>query len=200
MLSQKKTNCNPLACPTWKCHHTNLWIAKLFHMTEGLLRSFKRWRLWREPVVGCRQWLWKELVVMRGIWNVRQTMSQQVFRMTVFCTNTCFQSFSTLISHVVHHAVPKFSPRCNKPLPQASTCPSIHALLAITVTNISQTFYLQDGGKINWHRYLRYGTKLLQSHLKQWLSSLYACIFLQSWITFDRHVTFNQLCCKRIAQ
>jgi len=26
----------------------------------------------------------------------------------------------------------------------------------ITVTNISKSFYLQDGGKINWHRY---GTK-----------------------------------------
>jgi len=40
LLSQKKTNCNPLAHPTWKCHHTNLWIAKLFHLTEGLLRFF----------------------------------------------------------------------------------------------------------------------------------------------------------------
>ena len=45
MLSQKKTNCNQLAHPTWKCHHTNLWIAKLSHLTEGLLRSFKRWKL-----------------------------------------------------------------------------------------------------------------------------------------------------------
>ena len=30
-LFQKKTNCNPLAHPIWNCHHTNLWIAKLFH-------------------------------------------------------------------------------------------------------------------------------------------------------------------------
>ena len=30
MLLQKKTNCNPLAHLTWKCHHTNFWIAKLF--------------------------------------------------------------------------------------------------------------------------------------------------------------------------
>jgi len=30
MLSWKKTNCNPLAHPTWKCHHTNLWNAKRF--------------------------------------------------------------------------------------------------------------------------------------------------------------------------
>jgi len=109
--------------PTWKCHHTNLWIAKLFHLTEGLLRSFKRWRLCREPVVGCHRWLWKEPIVMCGNWNVRQAMSQQVFRVTTFCVNTCFQSFSTLISRTVHHAVLKFSPRRNKPLPQPSTCP-----------------------------------------------------------------------------
>jgi len=92
LLSQMKTNCNPLAHPTWKCHHTNLWIAKLFHLTEGLLRSFRRWRLWREPVVGHR---WQEPVVMCGNWDVRQAISQQVFRVTTFCINTCFQSFST---------------------------------------------------------------------------------------------------------
>jgi len=42
-LRSKQTNCNSLAHPTWKCHHTNLWIEKLFQLTEGLLRSFKRW-------------------------------------------------------------------------------------------------------------------------------------------------------------
>ena len=31
MLSEKKTDCNPLAHPTCKCHYTNLWIANLFH-------------------------------------------------------------------------------------------------------------------------------------------------------------------------
>jgi len=41
---------------------------------------------------------------------------------TTFCVSTCFQSFSTLISRIVHHAVLKFSPCCNKPLLQASTC------------------------------------------------------------------------------
>jgi len=96
-LSQKKTNCNPLAHPTWKCHHTNLWTVKPFHLTEGLLRSFKPRRLWREPLVGCRWWLWKELVVLCGNWNVKQAMSQQVFRVTTLWINTCFKSFSTRI-------------------------------------------------------------------------------------------------------
>jgi len=123
MLSQKKTNCNPLAHSTWKCYHTDLWIAKLFNLTEGLLCSFKRWWLWREPVVGCHRQLSKEPVVMCGNWNVRQTMSQQVLRVTTFCTNTCFQSFSTLLSCIVHHAVLKFSPCRKKLLPHASTCP-----------------------------------------------------------------------------
>ena len=39
-----------------------------------------------------------------------------------FCVNRCFQSFSTLFGRIVHHAVLKFSPCRNKPLPQASTC------------------------------------------------------------------------------
>ena len=47
VLYLTKTNCNPPAHPTWKCYHTSLRIAKLFHPTEGLLRSFKRRRLWR---------------------------------------------------------------------------------------------------------------------------------------------------------
>jgi len=86
-----------------------------FHLTEGLLRSFKRWRLWKEPVVGCHRWLWKEPVVMCVNWNVRQAVSQQVFGVITFCVNTCFQFSSTLISR-------KFSPCRNKPLPQAATC------------------------------------------------------------------------------
>ena len=85
-----------------------------FHLTEGLLRSFKRWRLWKEPVVGCHRWLWKEPVVMCVNWNVRQAVSQQVFGVITFCVNTCFQFSSTLISR-------KFSPCRNKLLPQAAT-------------------------------------------------------------------------------
>jgi len=86
-------------------------LQNFFHLTEGLLRSFKRWRLLKEPVVTC------------GNWNVGQATSQQMFRVTTFCVNTCFQSLSTLISRTVHHAVLKFSPCRNKPLPQATTCP-----------------------------------------------------------------------------
>ena len=140
VISQK-TIYNPLAHPTWKCHHTfrhtNLWIAKLFHLTEGLLRSFKRWKRWKEPVVGCR-WLWKEPVVMCGNWNARQAMLQQVFRVITFCVNTCFQSFPTLISRTVHHAVLKFSPCRNKPLPQALTC---HYQYTRSSCSVPQTQY-----------------------------------------------------------
>jgi len=122
MLSYKKTNYNPFAHLTWKCHHNDLWIAKLFHLTEGLLRSFKRWMLLKKPVLSCRRWLRKERVVIYGNWNIRQAMLQQVFRVTTFCVNACFQSFSILISRIVHHDLLKFSPCRNKPL-QASTCP-----------------------------------------------------------------------------
>ena len=113
MLSQKKTSCSPLAHRTRKCHHTNLWTAKLFHLTGGLLHPFKCWRLWRQPVVGCRRRLWKEPVVMCGNWNVRQAMSQQVFTVTTYCINTCFQSFSTFIS--------RSKPRCAEIQPNVAT-------------------------------------------------------------------------------
>ena len=121
MLSQKKTNWKLLALPTWKFHHSNLWNAKLFHLTEGLLHSFKRWsseesKLW--VVIGGSE--------KNRLWCVVTGMSckpQQVFRVTTFWINTCFQSFLTLISCTVHGDVLQFSPRRNKPLPQASTCP-----------------------------------------------------------------------------
>jgi len=82
-------------------------LQNFFYLTEGLLRSFKRWRLWRQPVVGCHRWFWKEPVVMCGNCNVRQATSQQVFRVTTFCINIGFPVFfdtdhlhSTLHTHV----------------------------------------------------------------------------------------------------
>jgi len=63
-------------------------------------------------------WLWEEPAVMCGNWNVKQATSQQVFKVTTFCTDICFQSFLPLINCIVHHALVKFSPCCNKTLPQ----------------------------------------------------------------------------------
>jgi len=99
-FSHKKTICNPLAHPTWKCHHTYLWFAKLFHLTDGLLRSFrrcmealkrasfglssvalKRTRCDVRMAINC------QLYVRQAICHV-----QQVFRVTTFCINACFQS------------------------------------------------------------------------------------------------------------
>ena len=71
MLSQKKTN-----LPTSPENVTTLWNswnAKLFHLTEGFIRSFKRWWHWKEPVVGWCQWLRKEPVATRDNWNVRHS-------------------------------------------------------------------------------------------------------------------------------
>jgi len=83
-----------------------------------MLRSSECWWLWKQPVMGWHGWLWKEPVVMCSNWNVRQAMSQQLFRMTTFCTDTRFQSFLPLINCIVHHAVLKFSACFNKTLPQ----------------------------------------------------------------------------------
>ena len=63
-------------------------------------------------------WLWKDTVVMCGKWNVRQATLQQMFKVTIFCMGTYFQSFSPLINCIVHRAVLKFSPCRNNTLPQ----------------------------------------------------------------------------------
>jgi len=85
-----------------------------------MLRSSKCWSLWKEPVVIC------------GNLNVRQPTSQQVFKVTTLCADTCFQSFSSMINYIVHHALLKFSPCRNKTLPQLvhiADWYSMHALL-----------------------------------------------------------------------
>jgi len=69
---------------------------------------------------------------MYGNWNVRQATSQQVLKVTTFCTDTCFQSFSPVINCIVQHALLQSSPCCNKMLPQLVRIAdwySIYALL-----------------------------------------------------------------------
>jgi len=92
-------------------------MQNFFIWLKVMLHSSKRCWLSEEPVVDWHWWLWKELVVMCGNWNVRQATSQQVFKVTTFCMDICFQSFSPLINCIVHHAMLKFSPCCNKTLP-----------------------------------------------------------------------------------
>ena len=111
----------PFTQHTWKnvtalpCKMQNLFIR-----LKAMLHSSKRWWLWKEPVVMCVNW------------NVMQATSQQVFKVTTFCTDTWFQSFSPLINCIVHYALLKFSPCCNEMLPQLvriADSYSIHALL-----------------------------------------------------------------------
>jgi len=106
-LSHKKTNFYHLTHHTWKISPHYLVKCKTYLIwLKVMLCSSKHWWLWEEPVVMC------------GNWNVKQATSQQVFKMTTFCTDTCFQSFLPLINCTVHHALVKFSPCCNKALPQ----------------------------------------------------------------------------------
>jgi len=86
-----------------------------------VLHSSKRWCLWKQPVVGWHWWLRKELVVMCGNYYVGQATSQQVFKVTTFCTDTCFQSF--FATDQLHRA-----PRCAEIQPMSQqdasvTCP-----------------------------------------------------------------------------
>ena len=71
-LSQKKKMLPPYP-PHLKnvtalpCEMLNFIISR-----KVMLRSSKRWWLWKEQVVGWHRCLWKELVLMCDNWNVRQ--------------------------------------------------------------------------------------------------------------------------------
>jgi len=82
-LRRKQTQLptTPENVTTLPCKMLNLFIP-----LKVMLRSSKHLWLWKEPVVMCENR------------NVRQTTSQQVFKLTTFCTDTCFQSFSPLIN------------------------------------------------------------------------------------------------------
>ena len=79
-LSQKKT------LPPYPPHLKNVTALPCKRLNfliwlKVTLRSSKHWWLWEKPVVMC------------GYWNVKQATSPQVFKVTTFCTDTCFQSF-----------------------------------------------------------------------------------------------------------
>ena len=119
-LSQMKTNCAPL--PTTPENVTALSCRMTTFSSDWRYVAFLQTLVaLKNP--GCGLALmapkkWKEPVVMCGKWNVKQPTSQQMFKLTTFCTDIYFQSFSLLINCSVHHAVLKFSPCRNKMLPQ----------------------------------------------------------------------------------
>ena len=96
---------------TLTCELQNFFIwLKVFCILSNV-RGSEKSQLW--VVVSGSE---KELAVTCGNWNVRQAVSQQVFRVTTFCVSTCFQSFLIQISR-------NSAPCRNKPLLQVSTCP-----------------------------------------------------------------------------
>ena len=98
---------------------TYFWLTLTFEMLNFFLSD---WRFVSFFLIRASCGL-SLVAVKRTGCGVATGMSQQVFRVTTFCISTCFQSFSTLVSHVVHHAVLKVNPCRKKSLPQASTCP-----------------------------------------------------------------------------
>ena len=88
-------------------------IQKLFHLTKDLLRSFKCWWLSKELVVGWRYWLWKDPFVEYQACNVTASVQSDHL-----LHGYLLPVFTPLISRIMHHALLKFSPCRNKPLPQ----------------------------------------------------------------------------------
>ena len=112
-----KTNCCSLTHHAWKMSPHYLVKRITFSSDWRYVAFFQTLVGLKKTVVGWHWWLWKEPVVMYGKWSIRETL-QQMFKVTIFCTDTCFQSFSPLINCIVHQAVLKFSPCRNKTLLQ----------------------------------------------------------------------------------
>ena len=102
-------NVTALPC---KMHNFFIWL-KVCYIPPNVGGSEKK------LVVGWHWRLWKELVVMCGKWNVRQATLQQMFKVTTFCTDTCFESFLPLINCIIHHALLKLAmPQQDAAVPQ----------------------------------------------------------------------------------
>jgi len=131
MLSRKKTNCNPLAHSTWKCRHANLWIAKLFHLTEDLLHFFTHWRLvaffqMLEAVKRASCGLSSMALKRTGcdVWQLEcqaSNVTTSVQSDHFLCQYMLAVFLDTDHLHSAPPSVLKFSPCRNKPLPQATT-------------------------------------------------------------------------------
>ena len=88
---------------------------------------------------------------MCGNWNAKQPTSQQVFKVTTFCTDTWFQSFSPLINCIVRHALLKIGPCRNKTLPQLVRIAdwySIHAPLQHAAVSLYRYQLISQRSKI----------------------------------------------------
>ena len=126
-LSQNKTNCYAYPLPTTpeKCHHTTLHNVQLFHLTEGMLHSSKRWWLWNKPVVGWHYWLWKEPVVMCGncrasniTANVQSDHRLHGYILPVLNLHWSTVSSTTLCWNSTHVSTRRF---CNSSISQTGT-------------------------------------------------------------------------------
>jgi len=69
----------------------------------------------------------------KWLWCVATGMSSKQCHSKCSALIHASSLFSTLISRTVHHALLKFSPCHNKPLPQASTCPYQYARFSCSV-------------------------------------------------------------------
>ena len=97
---RRKQTVTPLPTTPEKCHHTTLWNAELIHLMEGILFLSKHWWLWKG------EFCCVALVAVKraDCVVIRQAASQQVFKVTTFCTDIRFQPFLPLINCIVHHS------------------------------------------------------------------------------------------------
>ena len=81
--------------------------------------------------------------------NCQAINGKEAFKVSTICTNTRFQPFLPLINRIIHHALLKFSPRRNKPLPQLIRIAdwySTHTLLHHAPDVVIYQIYIRTAG------------------------------------------------------
>ena len=112
---RRKQTAAPLPTTPDKCHCTTLQNAHFFSSAWRYVAFLQTLVAVKRPGCGLALVaLKKNRLWCVANWNVRQAMLQQMFQVTTFCTDTCFQSFLPLINCIVHHALLKFRPCRNK--------------------------------------------------------------------------------------
>jgi len=125
---------------------------------------------------------------MCGNWNVKQATSQQVFKVTTFCTDTCVQSFSPLIKCIVHHAVLKFSPCRNKTLPQLVCITDWYSIYALLQRAPDAVIYRVEIRTVGWP-HVR--TDELGCLMAQKLDCVTSTMCWRIVLLEDKHVSIN---------
>ena len=161
-----------------------------------MLRSFKRWWLWKKADCGLA------LVALKrtgcDVWQMechperqsarmskRQATLQQMFKVTTFCTDTCFQFFLPLINCIIHHALLKFSPCRNKTLTQIVHIADWYSIYAPLQHGPDAVIYWVEVRTVGWPHVSTDELRCLRSFWEDVNNLKYIWMTLLKWLLLN---------------